>query len=417
MRLVHSLAPPALTGTGLTLTLTGAERELKAALAAFRTERLEPAARAIDAMPADAIAAPGSEWHALVADFMGLGIDVDAIYLSEDKRAGNRLKAAAFEELGRGDAGFAIGMMVAFFPYVMCRLLKRDDLADLARGKVGCWIATQNGRGSDVGDVEGREVLPGRVHHPDSLRADLQGNTVILNGSSSPWVSLGSVADVALAYLPLRRDGEWVHAADGTLESVAVFIPLDSAGVSRGAPLEKLGQKAVPQGAIHLRDVRLPASHIVASPGEYRKSLMAALCEGNQTMGAVFTGLAQRAFDHVLEHVRTRRQGGAALIEHQLVRYRVFEMFRKIQTLRATMMQTFDYNALADDPHILASATSKITVTEGAVEVVGEAIRLFGGRGLTPELPMEKLLRDARASLTEDGDNHLLALISASAFR
>jgi alkylation response protein AidB-like acyl-CoA dehydrogenase len=35
---------------------------------------------------------------------------------------------------------------------------------------------------------------------------------------------------------------------------------------------------------------------------------------------------------------------------------------------------------------------------------------MFGGNGLTREYPVEKLLRDARASLIEDGCNEVLAI-------
>jgi alkylation response protein AidB-like acyl-CoA dehydrogenase len=35
---------------------------------------------------------------------------------------------------------------------------------------------------------------------------------------------------------------------------------------------------------------------------------------------------------------------------------------------------------------------------------------MFGGNGLTREYPIEKILRDARASLIEDGCNEILAI-------
>ena len=35
---------------------------------------------------------------------------------------------------------------------------------------------------------------------------------------------------------------------------------------------------------------------------------------------------------------------------------------------------------------------------------------LFGGKGLTLEYPVEKILRDARASLIEDGCNEIIAI-------
>ena len=53
---------------------------------------------------------------------------------------------------------------------------------------------------------------------------------------------------------------------------------------------------------------------------------------------------------------------------------------------------------------------SKITATETAFEVAGDAMRIFGEKALSPEYPIEKMLRDARASLIEDGVNDALAM-------
>ena len=53
-------------------------------------------------------------------------------------------------------------------------------------------------------------------------------------------------------------------------------------------------------------------------------------------------------------------------------------------------------------------------MTPTALELANEAIQLFGGNGLTKEYPVEKLMRDARAALIEDGENTLLGLKAAS---
>ena len=53
---------------------------------------------------------------------------------------------------------------------------------------------------------------------------------------------------------------------------------------------------------------------------------------------------------------------------------------------------------------------AKVGCTQLAFEVANEALQMFGGNGMTREYPMEKLLRDARAALIEDGCNEVLAL-------
>ena len=60
------------------------------------------------------------------------------------------------------------------------------------------------------------------------------------------------------------------------------------------------------------------------------------------------------------------------------------------------------------------AVAAKIFSTETAFAVASEAIQVFGGNGLAKEYPIEKMFRDARASLIEDGENQLLGLMAAS---
>ena len=48
--------------------------------------------------------------------------------------------------------------------------------------------------------------------------------------------------------------------------------------------------------------------------------------------------------------------------------------------------------------------------TEAAFQIASDAIQLFGGMGLAKGMVVEMLLRDARASMIEDGANDVLAL-------
>ena len=63
-------------------------------------------------------------------------------------------------------------------------------------------------------------------------------------------------------------------------------------------------------------------------------------------------------------------------------------------------------------PQVAPSIASKVTATQTAFEVASDALGLFGGNGLSREYPIEKLLRDARASMIEDGSNDVLGLIA-----
>ncbi|MDP7093547.1 MAG: acyl-CoA dehydrogenase [Gammaproteobacteria bacterium] len=241
--------------------------------------------------------------------------------------------------------------------------------------------------------------------------ARISNDKIILTGQTAAWVSGGPIAECGIAYVPADF-GDGLYGEDGLMRGAVMFIPFDEKGVSKGRPLEKLGQRPLPQGGIFFDEVQLPLSYLLSDNTGFNGHSFGAFTFANMDMACVFAGLARAAFDLALEYVHERRQGGACLIEHQNVRHRVFELWRKVETAGAIAQRACDFNFLGN-PHMLASATAKVVVTDSAFEVAHEALGLLGGNGLTKEYPMEKLLRDARAALVEDGENTILGLISA----
>jgi alkylation response protein AidB-like acyl-CoA dehydrogenase len=67
-------------------------------------------------------------------------------------------------------------------------------------------------------------------------------------------------------------------------------------------------------------------------------------------------------------------------------------------------------------PGVQYAIASKVTSTQTAFEVASDAVQILGGNGLSPEYPVEKLMRDARASMIEDGVNEALGLRAAEKF-
>jgi alkylation response protein AidB-like acyl-CoA dehydrogenase len=64
-------------------------------------------------------------------------------------------------------------------------------------------------------------------------------------------------------------------------------------------------------------------------------------------------------------------------------------------------------------PKLHLAVASKVTSTNMALEVASSALQIFGDQGLSRDYPIERLLRDARASMIEDGCNDLLSLVAA----
>jgi alkylation response protein AidB-like acyl-CoA dehydrogenase len=63
-------------------------------------------------------------------------------------------------------------------------------------------------------------------------------------------------------------------------------------------------------------------------------------------MRATFVGLAQAALELALAYAEERVQGGVPIFEHQSVKARLFEMFRKVESARALNRRVVEYNAV-----------------------------------------------------------------------
>ena len=174
--------------------------------------------------------------------------------------------------------------------------------------------------------------------------------------------------------------------------------------------MDKFGQRSLPQGEIYFDNVTISTDWLVVPVERYQEAMYVQLAEANGGMGMMFVGLARAAFEHALDYAHERKQGGVPIMVHQSVRSRLFHMFRKVEAARGLARRTVEYNLTAAEPALVGSIASKITSTQTAFEVASEALQMFGGNGLTLEYPLEKLLRDARASMIEDGCNEILAI-------
>ena len=408
----HTKAP-VLGLAGLESPLSEEEQAIQQSAHRFAEEVMRPIGAQLDKMTPEDVIAEGSPYYTYLQQMAQSGIlDLEAIGgMSGQEKA--RILPLIFEELGWGDSGLAIGSLAASFPAFVATMSGDAELIERFGSKLGCWIASQPDRGgSDVIDSDMQESYPGKKQHKGNVLARIDGDDVIVTGQSSAWVSSAPAAQSALAYMACDY-GDGYYDKDGKVNYIALLIPFDEGNVSKGKPLDKIGQRSLPQGEVFFDEVRVPKKYIVAGRDQSYDSFYGALTFANMEMGFTFTGAARAAYEHALAYVHERKQGGVPLIEHQTVRLRLFNMWQKVEASRAMAHRAAQFNYLGT-PHLLASVTSKTFVTQSAFEVANEAIQLFGGNGLTAEYPVEKLFRDIRASLIEDGENNLLSLKGAS---
>jgi len=408
MKLKSRVTLPAAGLSGFETPLSDEETAVQAGLHRFARDVMRPLGVELDRMTAEEVIAPGSPYYGIFAEYLKLGLD-PAMLGELPPEVAIRLESLIGEELGWGDPGLAITLVVAGFPQQMAAVVGNQELVDLCNGRIGCWMITHPDKGSDVTMVDVQHEWPaGQPANKGNMWGRLQGDEIVINGQCSAWVSNGAVAQVALGYLSAEYE-DGFYDRDGNPYGMSVIIPLDLPGVSKGKPLEKIGQRALPQGEIYFDNVRVPKRFAVALKDEYYGNMTSAWSYAGTHMAQVFTGVARSAFDMALHYCHERKQGGKRLIDHQLTRYRIGEMLRRVELCRSVARRSLAFARLSPLTHPYVTAAGKVTVTQEAMKVVDEALQLFGGAGTSREYPIEKLFRDTRLALIEDGENTILA--------
>ena len=396
-----------LADSGLEGPLTEEQSSIVNVVHRFAADVMRPAGVKLDRMTPEEVVDRGSLAWKVREQIATLGLGPSAMATMDPVELAV-LYPMIWEELGWGDSGLAAGIGAGMLPLNMAYAWGKTALIERFPEKlVGCWGITEPAHGSDMLDADRTTFHVNGEYGRPSCLATLKGNKILLNGQKSAWVSNGTIAEYSILYTPFDR-------GRGAGEGIVLFVPLDLPGISRGKPLDKFGHRALNQGEIFFDNVEVPLDLVAVEPEQYKDAVYSILCGANAGMGALFTGVARAAYEYALAYAQERKQGGVPIIRHQHVRYRLFHMFSKVEAARALTRRVHLFNATAPAPALQGSIASKITSTQTAFEVASEAVQMFGGAGLSREYPVEKLMRDARAAMIEDGCNEFLAIKGGS---
>lgn len=395
----------------LDINLTREDRMLKDSANEFARKVMRPVAKELDEMTPEQVIAKDSPFWDFMKKAYGLGYHAILIPESYGGMDLTSLQQAIlFEELAWGSVGLTVALGVASFPAFGAALVPEEAMIDeilvpYCENKdasfIGCWGITEPDHGSDT-------LMPfhpcfSDACIPSQCTAQEEGDFYIINGQKSAWVSCGTIATHCALFCQI--DSSMGHAGGGIFA-----MPLDLPGVKKGAPLDKIGQRDLNQGEIFFDNVRVPKRFLIAGPEAYEALLEIVLSTTTAFMGIVGTGVARAAFDEALAYAKNRVQGGKRLIEYPTVQTKLFHMLRKVETSRQISRAAYVYNQNTSTPAEEYSVMAKVHGTQAAFDVANDAVQLFGANGLTREYVIEKLFRDARAMLIEDGSNDTLSI-------
>lgn len=133
-------------------------------------------------------------------------------------------------------------------------------------------------------------------------------------------------------------------------------------------------------------------------------------------LAAVNVGIAQAALSEAIEHAASRRYpDGSTLVEVATVQHALANLDIEVRAARALAQDAARLGDAGDPAALVALMEAKILATDVAARVTQGALEVCGGQGYTPELAIERHLRDARAGAVMAPTNGVLRTWSAKA--
>ncbi len=370
---------------------TEQHENLRTKIRAFAEEEVKPIAFMLDQenkFPSEAISK--------LADMGMLGIP----YPKEYGGAGLDIisYAIAVEELSRVDGGTGVILSahtsLGAYPIAAYGTdeQKQKYLVPLAKGdKLGAFGLTEENAGSDAGGTETTAVL--------------EGDFYILNGEKI-FITNAGKADIYIVFA--------VTTPDIGVRGISAFIvEKDWEGFSFGKHYDKMGIRSSATAELIFSDVKIPKENLLGKEGDGFKIAMATLDGGRIGIAAQALGIAQGAYEHALEYSKERIQFGKPICQQQIIAFKLADMATKLRAARLLIYSAAELKQ-NHESYSMEAAMAKQYASDVCLEIVNDALQIFGGSGYLKGMEVERSYRDAKICTIYEGTNEIQRVVISS---
>ncbi|MEM9629810.1 MAG: 3-sulfinopropanoyl-CoA desulfinase [Pseudomonadota bacterium] len=239
--------------------------------------------------------------------------------------------------------------------------------------------------------------------------ATRRGNHFELNGTKH-WITGGGVSKLHLVFAQVIENG--------VSQGIAGFIVVrgENDGLKIGSREPAMGLRGIPETGVILDNLIVSEDMMLIPPQGIRHGFAGLMNAYNgQRIGAgtVALGIAQGAYELALEYAKTRNQFGRPIAEFQGLQWMLSDMSIGLAASRA-LLHNAAIGAGTGFPDMAAAAQAKILASETAIKVTNDALQIHGAAGYSRNLPLERMVRDARMFTIGGGTAQVLRTQVAS---
>ncbi|TVR36692.1 MAG: acyl-CoA dehydrogenase [Nitriliruptor sp.] len=195
----------------------------------------------------------------------------------------------------------------------------------------------------------------------------------------------------------------------------AFLVPTDTPGYTVERLIPLMGDTTSHYGEIRLEKVRVPSTHLLGERGQGFAIAQARLQPARVFDCMQWLGQAERAFELMCGWANIRHAHGSLLRDKGEIERYVAESAAQIQSAR---LMTLDTARIMDEDGEARVETSMVKFHTARMlqDVIDRSIQVHGAAGLTADLPLERMYRDARSASIYDGPDEVHRMLVAREF-
>lgn len=233
-----------------------------------------------------------------------------------------------------------------------------------------------------------------------------KGDKYILNGTKH-WITGGGVSKTHLIFAQVEENGE--------RKGIGGFIAVlgEDEGLKIGKREPAMGLRGIPETEIIFEDLEVSQDMAVIPPEGLKRGfagLMNAYNGQRVGAGTVALGVAHGAYDQAMDYVKIREQFDRPIAEFQGLQWMLADMNVGLEAARMMIWRAASSAQTTNTgfPDPLLAAQAKLIASENAVKISNDALQLHGAVGYSRNLPVERMVRDARMFTIGGGTAQML---------
>jgi acyl-CoA dehydrogenase len=293
-----------------------------------------------------------------------------------------------------GSGGVSAGVISSYIsmPVVYhqgAEWMRQEVLPKVLSGEqISALAITEPSGGSDVAGLTTTAVNKGDHYVVNGSK------TFITSGMRADWFTVG-----------VRTGG----AGRGGLS--VLLIPGDCLGLTR-TPLKKMGWWSSDTATLYFDDCVVPTRNLIGAEHEGWSAIMGNFNYERLDLIAQSLAFSQLCISESIAYAKDRLTFGKPLISNQVIRHKIVDMSRKVNSCQA-WMELLAYRLNAGESPAGEIAQCKVEATTTFEYCAREAVQIFGGAGYLRGATVERLYREVRVQAIGGGSEEVMRDLAA----